>query len=396
MDRILYVDDDLGILEAVKRQYRKTFDIVTGQEGATGLEVLQREGPFAVVLSDLRMPGMDGVQFLSRVRELSPDTVRIMLTGNADLDAAVHAVNEGNIFRFLTKPCPSEMLAKAIQAGIDQYRLVTAERELLEKTLNGSVKVLTDILALANPVAFGRASRVKDYAQQIAEKLKLKNRWQMDLAAMLSQIGCITIPPDTLEKRYRGEVLSPEESSMFQSHPGIGSNLICSIPRLDVVAEIIALQDRRFDGSDAQEKQNTGRDIPLEARALKAVLDFDTLLASGATKGQALLSMRKRTGWYDPQVLGALSELSVIEQTTIRRSLQVRELLPHMILAEDLKSKNGLLLASKGQPVTPSLKERLKNFVLRGDVGGEIAVLIRSAEPARMGAAEAKGWPVPP
>ncbi len=377
MRKILYVDDDLEILDAAKRRCRKLFEIVTAQSAQAGLDSLQ-EGNFSVVLSDLRMPGMDGIQFLTKVRERSPETVRIMLTGNADLEAATQAVNDGNIFRFLTKPCSFELLVKTIQDGVNQYELVTAERELLEKTLNGSIKILTDILALANPVAFGKASRVKEYASQLGKKLGVSDVWQLELAAMLSQIGCITIPPDTLEKRYHGEPLTPEESAMIQKHPAIGGKLLSQIPRLTVVSEIIACQEL-----NASESKSQSPEAQLHARILKAALDFDTLLASGMSKEDAAHAMEKRAGSYDTHVLEALQGISIFENKTIRQSVAIDDLHTHMILAEDLRTTNGLLLASKGQPITLSLKERLKNVILNGGIARQVVVLIRVPEAAK-------------
>jgi hypothetical protein len=121
-----------------------------------------------VVVSDLQMPGMDGITLLSSLRKVSPDTVRVLLTGHADVDAAIAAVNEGNIFRFLRKPCPPGALLRALEASVEQYRLITAERVLLEQTLRGSLKTLTDILAFVNPVAFGRAIRSRKIVGEFA------------------------------------------------------------------------------------------------------------------------------------------------------------------------------------------------------------------------------------
>lgn len=118
--------------------------------------MIESRGPFAVVVSDMRMPRVDGAQFLARVEEASPDSVRIMLTGNADQEAAVRAINEGHIFRFLNKPCRPQLLVGTIAMGIRQYRLQTAERELLEKTFSGGIRLLSDVLAIASPDAFGR------------------------------------------------------------------------------------------------------------------------------------------------------------------------------------------------------------------------------------------------
>ena len=142
-EKVLFVDDDPNILEAYTRNLRKFYEIDTALKGDEGLARLNGKEPYLVVVSDLRMPGMNGVEFLSKVKEKTPDTIRMMLTGNADLEAAIESVNKGNIFRFLVKPCSVEILKGALNDGIRQYNLVNAERELLEKTLLGSVKMLT-------------------------------------------------------------------------------------------------------------------------------------------------------------------------------------------------------------------------------------------------------------
>lgn len=131
--RILFVDDEPNVLQALERQLRKQFEVLTAEGPVLGLEALKKEGPFAVIVSDLRMPVMDGIRFLAMAKEALPDSVRIILSGQGDFAAAIDAVNEGSIFRFLTKPCPTDHLIKALAAGLEQYRLVHAERELLEE-----------------------------------------------------------------------------------------------------------------------------------------------------------------------------------------------------------------------------------------------------------------------
>ena len=180
-NKILCVDDDSNILQGYKRTLRKDYEIFIAEGGEQGLSTIEKDGPFAVVVSDMRMPGMDGVQFLSRVKTVAPDTIKIMLTGNSDQQTAMDAVNEGSIFRFLTKPCPPEVLAKTLDNGLEQYRLATTEKDLLEQTLNKSLQVLVDILAMINPTAFNRSTRVKKLAREIADKLKIKNfgKWKL-------------------------------------------------------------------------------------------------------------------------------------------------------------------------------------------------------------------------
>ena len=160
-EQILFVDDDQRILDAFRRQLGERYAVHTAVGPEEGLQAISKAGPYAVVVSDMRMPGMDGIAFLKRVRSQSPCSVRVMLTGHADLATAVEAVNEGNIFRFLSKPCRPDVMSSVLDSAIEQYRLQTLERDLLEKTLRGSINVLTEILSLVNPVAFGRASRVR-------------------------------------------------------------------------------------------------------------------------------------------------------------------------------------------------------------------------------------------
>src|SRR5207248_10115053 len=177
-EKILLVDDDENLLAGLRRQLRQRFDLQTAQGGYAGLEALAENGPFSVVVSDMRMPVMNGVRFLARVKERYPDTVRMMLTGNADMDVAIQAVNEGNIFHFLTKPCTPDTLSLALQNGIRQHNLIIAERELLEKTLNGSIRLLTEILSTADPEIFGRAQQMRDQVRKLAELMNLTNAWE--------------------------------------------------------------------------------------------------------------------------------------------------------------------------------------------------------------------------
>jgi DNA-binding NtrC family response regulator len=155
---VLCVDDEPKILEGVALHLRRHYRISMATSGTEGLAIVGGSDPPAVVVSDMRMPEMDGATFLGKVKEQAPDIVRLLLTGQADMTSAIAAVNQGQIFRFLTKPCNAQTLLAAIAAAAEQYRLLTAERELLEKTLRGSIKALTEVLSLANPLIFGRAN----------------------------------------------------------------------------------------------------------------------------------------------------------------------------------------------------------------------------------------------
>ncbi|MBI4795839.1 MAG: response regulator [Deltaproteobacteria bacterium] len=375
-EKILFVDDDANVLAGYQRQLRKGFHIDTALGGEPGLQAVTQNGPYAVIVSDLRMPGMDGIQFLSRVREIAPDSVRMMLTAFADLQTAIQAVNEGNVFRILTKPCETEILTRALGAGLSQYRLIMAERELLEQTLMGSIKVLIQILSLLNPEAFGRASRITRYAREIAAVLKVPEAWQLETAAMLSQIGCIMLPKTALKKIYHGQPLNPEEMQVFTMHPFIASDLLKNIPRLETVAEIIAYQTKRFDGSGNPQDQRQGKKIPLGGRILKVVLDFDTLKVSGLQESAAIMELKKRPGWYDPAVLAALEAVIWIEARYTVREVSIEELVDSMILDDDVWTKTDTLLITKGEEISTLIRKRLKNFAETVGVKEPIRVLV--------------------
>jgi response regulator RpfG family c-di-GMP phosphodiesterase len=375
-DRILCVDDDANVLQAYQRALRKQFRIEPALGGEEALEAVRSQGPYAVVVADMRMPGMTGAELLAQVRRLAPDTVRMMLTGHADMETALQAVNEGQIFRFLTKPCPPELFARSLEAALEQHRLVTAERELLSKTLSGSVKVLADVLSLVSPAAFGRASRVRRLARRLCERLDVGETWQIEIAAMLSQIGCVAVPEETLAKVYRGERLSRVEAEALDNYPRVGAGLIAHIPRLEEVARIITYQEERFDAAGAAGDGTRGEELPQGARILKVALDYDLLVSAGISADIAVAEMHDREGCYDPAVLAALRGAMEIDEVYIVRRLRVSELIDGLVLAEDVCSINGTLLCAHGQEVTPSMRARLRTYMANVGISGPIKVFV--------------------
>ena len=376
MKKILCVDDEQNVLDGFLRQLRKDFQITTSTGGEDALRIVTEQGPFAVIVSDMRMPGMDGIRFLARACEIAPDSVRIMLTGAGDLQTAVNAVNEGRIFRFLTKPCPAETLAMSLQAGLEQYRLVTAERELLEKTLKGSIKVLVDILAVANPEAFSRSMRIRHYTAQIAQLMNLPGLWQFEVAAMLSQIGCVTIPGETVEKAFAGEKLSPTEQEMFTAHPQVGGQFIANIPRLETVASMIARQQEVVVDKVAYAADDQGSIALLGAQILKVAVDFDLLLTRGVAPEDATAVLTQKPDVYAPHITHILHQVKVPSVEKATRVVKTDELRNGMILAEEIRTTGGVLVVSKGQEVGDTLRQRLKNFAVQGTIPNSIRVTV--------------------
>ncbi len=267
-------------------------------------------------------------------------------------------------------------MIKALTDGVRQYQLITAERELLEKTLRGSVKVLSEILHLLNPEAFGRASRITRYARGVASAMGVSDVWQIETAAALSQIGCIILPEAALKKLYIGQNLSGEESQLFAMHPYVGSDLLSHIPRMQTIAKIIANQEKSFDASTPHMDPKEEDAIPVGARVLKAVLDFDTLKARGVSNGEAFGKLAKEAVRYDPHVLAALREVLAAESGDQQRVVKAEDLMDGMILDQDMRLMDGRMLAATGFEVNRTLRERIKNFSQRPGIKNPVRVVV--------------------
>jgi response regulator RpfG family c-di-GMP phosphodiesterase len=356
--RILCVDDEPLVLEGLRDSLRRSFDVRVAGSGADGLALLRenRRG-FAVVISDMRMPEMAGSAFLREARRVAPLTVRMLLTGYADTDAAIAAVNDGQIFRFLTKPCARDDLIRACAGALWQHRLLTAERDLLEQTLHGAVKAMSDVLALANPAAFGQGGRLKEAVGALARETGWDDTWEVEVAAMLAQVGAVTLPPATAEKLYAGALLTDEEESMAARVPEVTQQILGNIPRLSGVLQIIGAYRRRFDSSAADGV------VPAGARMLRIASDFLRLESEGGSAKLALDTMRGRDGVYDPEMLEAFARTAGVGEPGLKVSeVSVAELQVGMRIVQEVRARPGHLLIARGFPVTLELIERLRNF----------------------------------
>ena len=366
-NRILFVDDEQNILDTYRALLRKRFkvDVALGPE--EGIEKVKSSRPYAIVISDLKMPKMDGITFLTKVKQLSPDTVRVMLTGHADLEAAISAVNEGSVFRFLTKPSSIDEMIRTLEAAMQQYSLVIAERELLRGTLRGSVKVLTDILSLTNPEAFGRSERVRRLAGYVGQHLKLKQTLYLDLAAMLGQLGCITLPESVLLKVFTGEELTAEEQQIYDMHPSVTAGMLSQIPRMETVSQIILHQNDRLDKNPT---------MSVESRVLKACLDYDSLIQQKTDKMDAIAILRGMEGIYDSKVLDVLEKGTAGEDGYVRREIELEDLKKGMILDEGLWSEDEVHLVAEGTEITETAIIRISNFSRAKKLPPRIRVLV--------------------
>lgn len=387
--RLLCVDDEPAVLEMFQLHLRRAFQVVTAGDGATALRLIEEGPPFAVILSDMRMPTMNGATFLARARALSPDSVRLLLTGHAEIESAMAAVNEGRIFRFLTKPCPPDTLRATLEQAAEQHRLVVSERVLLDQTLTGAVKALTDLLAITAPGAFGRAARLRRTVSALCQELGVAERWAVEVAADLSQVWLVPLSPALADKVLEGAALLPAEQGQVERALRLGDQVLANIPRLEPVRAILAaLAPGR--GGVAHRAPPAG--APHGVALLALAQEFEALESGGMQPVEALAAIEARFV-HPPRLVEALVAAVASWTASTVREVQLEEVRAGMVLAEDVRSRSGLLLVARGHAMSPGMLVRLHNIA--ASVREPLRVVV--AEPQRAAAGlTGGGLQVPP
>jgi response regulator RpfG family c-di-GMP phosphodiesterase len=371
---VLCVDDEQNVVESLQLNLRRHFQVRTALSGAAGLETLRSEPDIAVVISDMRMPEMDGASFLAEVKNVAPTAVRMLLTGYSDIEAAMRAVNEGQIFRFLTKPCAPDHLLATLTAGVEQHRLITAERVLLQKTLLGSVKAMVEILALSNPMALGRAMRIRDTVLALATELRLEQSWRVEFAALLSQLGSVSLPDETVRKLYDGDAIDESERAKLIDNMDTTNRILSNIPRLEPVTELL----HALKAHTAQQDAQSGSVDPATGVLLTAI-DVDTLEAQGFDAAETLRALGKKPDVYGAQTLEALRRVKAAPGELQTTTTTLDELVDGMVLCEDLETANGVVILPRGFSINRSSREHIRNFAAEL---GNVSIKVRAPNAA--------------
>jgi ActR/RegA family two-component response regulator len=392
--KILLVDDEAAVLAAYERSLRKDFEVDTANGGELGLKAIRERGPYATVISDMRMPGMNGAQFLAQARQSAPDTVRMLLTGYTDLGAAMAAINDGNIYRFLTKPCAKEVMVAAITSGVEQYQLIRTEKELLEKTLLGCIKVMADFLSAASPAAFARSLRIVHYVRHIAGHFTFEFAWRLEAAAMLSQLGCVTLDTNVIQRALEGVNLTPEEQARFETHPQTAMELLAAIPRLEPTAWIIGQQFvRQIPEQVSHLPASSMKETLLQAKILKLAVAFDQLRMKLVPEEETITRLRIRKTEFGSELVDTLqgvkpmrggktearrAALKLTTGTILDQDRRVTELklTAGTILDQEVRNKQGMMLMAKGHELTAAVLIKLENLAKAGQIDSEVTVLI--------------------
>jgi putative nucleotidyltransferase with HDIG domain len=421
---LLFVDDEANILSALKRLFHPCgYRIFTAERGAQGLEIMERES-VDLVISDMRMPEMNGAQFLAQVNQRWPETVRILLTGHAEIKDTIDAINQGHIFRYISKPWEDNDIILAVKQALYQKNLEQKNNHLealtlkqneelkdlnanleakvksrteevsqtmgflevahttLKKSFITSIRVFSSLIDMRHASLAGHSHRVADLSRNIAQKMGMKDTEVQDvfLAALLHDIGKIGLPDYLLEKPFSG--LSSEERLMVLKHPVLGQTALMALEQMRVPAKLIRSHHEHFDGMGYPDRLS-GLEIPLGARIIALANEYDavqigTLMVRRLKPSDAVQFIQEGSGRrYDPAVVEAF--LNVLRAAN-DAAQPVRELALHsnqlkfgMMLSRDLISKNGELLLSKDHMLDVSFIDEIKTFE---QLGGRLTVYV--------------------
>jgi response regulator RpfG family c-di-GMP phosphodiesterase len=406
---VLCVDDEPNILSALRRTLRADrHRVLIAQSGPEALDLLERE-PVDIVISDMRMPGMDGAALLERVHQRWPSNIRVLLTGHADTSAAVAAINRGRIFRYLTKPWDDGELRAVVRQGVDLLQLererarleaLTTRQNLelrdanerleqrvsertdelsrandsLKRSYLTSIKVFSGLIELRGGRLVGHGRRVADSARKLALAMGRSDEeaQQIFVAALLHDIGLIGVPDTVLAKPVAR--CTPEEATQLQRHAEIGEQALLSLDEMQSVAALIRAHHERFDGAGYPDRR-AGSAIPLGARILAVADTFDELqnghlIVTPMSAQDARTMIRHARGTqFDPEVVDVFLHITEPQRSKNSAEVQLASALlePDMVLARDLVSPTGAMMLATGHVLTAALIKRVQEFDQRAE-----------------------------
>lgn len=409
---LLLVDDEPNILSALKRLTRhEPWRIVTANSGQEALDLLVTETP-ALIVSDMRMPGMSGADLLAQARECRPDALRLLLTGHADVQSTIQAINDGAVYRYLTKPWDDVAMLTTLRDAMEMQRLrqetlrlealthaqnaelkalntelearVTERTSALQQAVASleqthdklkrsyltTIKVFSNLIELREGKQAGHSRRVADLARRLAKQLGCSDLETNDifLAGLLHDIGKIGLPDTVTQKPFSS--LTPEERSIYVRHAAQAQTALMALEHLNAVGSLIRSHHERFDGLGYPDNLE-GETIPLGARILAVANDYEELqdgslqparLEADAAAETIYRAAGKR---YDPQVTDALHTVLSAHKPVhdvIEQALRPHQLLPGMHLTQDLTSHDGVLLLARDHELDERIIAQILQF----------------------------------
>lgn len=379
MERVLLVDDEPNVVAAFKRKLSSSYDVAVATSASQAISLLKAGPTPAVVVSDMHMPGVQGVELLREISKLSPDTTRIMLTGLADQKTAARAINEGQVFRFLAKPCSIETLENAVKDGVERKALLAHERDLLQNTLGGVIRLLNDLLTFVDPDGIARAARMRQILREIGTKLQISTV-ELELAALLQGVGRLALPLEVLLKISQGQKLSEVEEHSLNGSVETTVRLLKVIPRFERLSQVLEFWHQGIAASDEAMREQVAL-FGLAAKIFDAhpdeALIYNLSVGERAACTQEELKLLERLDQHAQQTIGTAAK----EPEGF--AVKVRELCPGHRLLSDVKDKNGKLLLRKGFVVSPAVLTKVLTY--HSMVGLLEPILVHERIPTRDG-----------
>lgn len=407
---LLLLDDEQDIINAIKRLLRKDYDIVTFNDGHDALAYL-KENHVDIIMSDMRMPEMDGAEFLTRSRDIHPNAIRIILTGYSDIDSTIKAINDGGVYTYIGKPWDNQDLKLTLSKACDHYLLkkeakqlneqvTKASKELAElnqsleekvkkrtaaleasKTklndaLNTQKDLLYDVLDMMSATIEYRTGFSHGHSKRIAIQCKaLANHLKLDdvdcrrvyLCALLHEIGTVGLTDDILQVSTLG---AGQLDEALITHPVIGAEIVGKVKRFSSLTENILHQNENIDGTGFPQHLS-GENIPIGARILRIVKDFNFLISAKANDKKMSIAnayswMKERSGiWYDRKILQSFIDLlgkRHSEENEMEFSIGIEALKSGDKLLEDLILHNGNVMLKAGQEVNNTMIEKIREY----------------------------------
>lgn len=354
---ILLIDSDVKLLRGAEFALRGLGQTFVASNPDEATLALRQPRSYSVILTALTLSSTDGCSLLRRIRERHPESVRLLMVGKESVRNVSDAINETTAFRVLAKPFTAETLRRAVSEARAECERVAREREMLEGTLHGSLEAIAGMLAGVQPAAFGRAVRLRRMVTLIAEKVDLRDRWEVQVAALLSQFGTVWLPADLVERLCRNQPITAVEHSQALGSIDATLKLLQPIPRMTRVCEIL----RSVDLIPSHEARHSTPHRGDAERVFTLALDFDGLFAKYGSASEALREMESHIGRYHASYFDALREIVGARNTVRLIDVPLADIAMGQVFATDVRSPNDLLLVARGQPVTPPLLFKIRN-----------------------------------
>jgi len=380
--KVLYVDDEAALLSAFKSLLRKEEVETHVLQDSTQIQsVLDKNGPFAVVFSDQRMPGLDGVGVLETVVKSHPTTIRVMVTGYSDHTDTMRAINIGGITSYIPKPWKDDHLRELTRECVERYNLAAENKhllselsvankslqELLDGTVAGTVRLLGDVIESVNPDAASRAIRIRQLGKAFLDmwtEIDIEERRDIQTALDLCYLGIAVLPPwiqVSLNKQGLGAI---DRFDVAKNHHFLAAGLVKEIPRFENAARIIRLLAKDYSGAgDPSDEHVAGETIPLGARLLHILNELERRRTENYHGKEILEKMLEQPTKFDPAIIKRM--LNRADQRTgagVETDVEIASLQPGMVVLEDVFSASRQCLLRAGSTLSSMSINYLKQW----------------------------------